>query len=133
MVATGMSEREEGMGGGGMRFGGQKSRLLHTHTHACTGAHTPFQALSSARTQGRLQSQARPVSSGMKPRTEPLRRRETGRRVGKRGNHSRELSRATDIGKRTLYGYQGWEPPGASRQCCSHPGEKVGVRGARRR
>lgn len=40
MVATGMSEREEGMGGGGMRFRGQKSRLLHTHTHMHARAHT---------------------------------------------------------------------------------------------
>lgn len=50
-------------------MGAGESRLLHaharTHTHTLSHARTPIRASSSARTQGR------PVSAGMKPRTEP--------------------------------------------------------------
>lgn len=36
MVTTTMSEREESIGGGGVRFGRQESRLLHACTHMRT-------------------------------------------------------------------------------------------------
>lgn len=82
MVAAGMSDREEGMGEGGMRFRREKSRLLYAHTRTRTHvhAHAPFQALSSARTQGGLQRQGRPVSAGRKPRSHPLKKQETERK-----------------------------------------------------
>src|SRR3712207_9414757 len=41
--------------GGGMRSGREKSRPTHTHTHTHARTRIPYQALSSARTQGRLQ------------------------------------------------------------------------------
>lgn len=85
MVATGMSE---GRGHGGRWYeiwGAEKQAATHAHTHACTRTHTPFRALSSARTQGRLQSQGRPVSSGMKPRTEPLKEKRNRKESWKEG------------------------------------------------
>lgn len=66
-----------------------------------------------SQTQGKLQRRGRPVSTGMKPRTEPL-KEERGKRAGKRGNRSRELSLAMNTGKQIVW-YQGWEPTKASR------------------
>lgn len=69
-------------------MGGEKRAATRTRAHTCTHTHTctpsPFQA-SSARTQGRLERKGRPVSMGVKPRTEPCRSRGAGGRgVGKR-------------------------------------------------
>lgn len=55
-----------------------------------------------SQTQGKLQRQGRLVSTGMKPRTEPL-KEERGKRIGKRGNCSRELSLAMNTGKQTVW------------------------------
>lgn len=69
-------------GEGVMRFRREKSRRLYARTRTHVHAHAPFRALSSARTQGRLQRQGRPVSAGRKPRSHPLKEQETERKDG---------------------------------------------------
>ena len=127
MIATGMSEREEGMGGGGMRFGREKSRLLHTHTrthtrarthtHAHTHAHTRSLPSINSQDTGKASEAGKASVNGHEAQERTLqeqgRRRKESWKEGR--DHGRELSLALGAGK-TLCGSQGWRPSEASRQ-----------------
>lgn len=103
MIATGMSEREEGMRGSGMMSGREKSRLLHsrTHAHTQTCAHAPFRAIISQDMGKASETGEASVNRHEAQDRTSRRRRGGGRRVGKR-----ELSLALGVGK-TLCGSQG--------------------------